>query len=107
MRQILYDYVKGQKSRGPNTKSCQKQFNLNFKVDGERRIDIIIMVKHPCAKYGMSRTGHEYAHKDIQTYRQNSSYKPPEISSRRAGGGGVNKRKKSNPRFNLMIYKRK
>ena len=57
MWQIWYDYVKGQKRCGPNTKPCQNPNKFEIGVKGQRYSGswlyaYPLMVIHPCAKYG-------------------------------------------------------
>ena len=55
MCQIWYDYVKGQKSCGPNTKPCQNPYKIDLEVKGQCCIGIINIsnTSDPCAKYDM------------------------------------------------------
>ena len=52
--QTNYDYVKGQKSWGLNTKPCHTRSKVNVESGSYMYLTHPLIVINPCAKYGMS-----------------------------------------------------
>ena len=77
--QTKYDYAKGQKRRGLNTKSCHKPYKLDLEVKGQGHIRIMKVLntsslggRPMCAKYGipMSIKANKSYRLDMKTWQK-------------------------------------